>query len=44
VLLAFAVLHVIGALKHHFWDRDGVLRSMLPGRKPQSRKHPGAGG
>jgi cytochrome b561 len=44
VLLGFAVLHVIGALKHHFWDRDGVLRSMLPGRKPQSRKHPGAGG
>ncbi len=32
VLLAFAVLHVIGALKHHFWNRDHVLRSMLPGR------------
>ena len=32
VLLAFAVLHVAGALKHHFWNRDHVLRSMLPGR------------
>jgi len=20
------------ALKHHFWNRDHVLRSMLPGR------------
>ena len=38
VLLAFAVLHVIGALKHQFWDRDGVMRSMLPRRVPQSRK------
>ncbi|WP_333592635.1 cytochrome b [Brevundimonas sp.] len=27
VLLA---LHVLAALKHHFVDRDGVLRSMLP--------------
>ncbi len=32
VLLAVAVLHAAAALKHHFWDRDGVLRSMLPGR------------
>jgi cytochrome b561 len=34
VLLALAVLHVVGALKHHFWNRDHVLRSMLPGRSP----------
>jgi cytochrome b561 len=39
VLLAFAILHVAGALKHHFWNRDHVLRSMLPGdssRLPQA--------
>lgn len=24
------VLHVAGALKHHFWDRDDVLARMLP--------------
>jgi cytochrome b561 len=32
VLFALAVLHALAALKHHFWDRDPVLRSMLPGR------------
>ena len=30
ILLALAVVHVIAALKHHFIDRDNVLRSMLP--------------
>jgi cytochrome b561 len=30
VLAALAALHVAAALKHHFIDRDGVLRSMLP--------------
>jgi cytochrome b561 len=30
VLLAFAVLHIVGALKHQLWNRDNVLRSMLP--------------
>jgi cytochrome b561 len=37
VLLAFAVLHIVGALKHHLWNRDNVLRSMLPA--PGSRRH-----
>jgi len=32
VLLALAALHLLAALKHQFMDRDGVLRSMLPGR------------
>ena len=32
VLLGLAVLHILAALKHQFIDRDGVLRSMLPGR------------
>ena len=40
VLLAFATLHVVGALKHHFWNRDHVLRSMLPGRALPSRQKP----
>lgn len=29
-LLAFVVLHVAAALKHHFIDRDQVLRRILP--------------
>jgi len=29
-LLAIAVLHAAAALKHHFFDRDNVLRRMLP--------------
>jgi len=31
VLLALAALHVLAGLKHHFIDRDNVLRRMLPG-------------
>ncbi len=32
-VLAFSVLlHIAGALKHHFIDRDSTLRRMLPGR------------
>lgn len=31
VLVAVLVLHVAGALKHHFVDRDDVLRRMIPG-------------
>ncbi len=30
-LLTIAVLHVLAALKHHFWDKDDVLLRMLPG-------------
>lgn len=30
ILLAAIPLHVIAALKHHFWDRHDVLRGMLP--------------
>jgi cytochrome b561 len=30
-LLAITALHVAAALKHQLWNRDGVLRSMLPG-------------
>jgi len=31
VLLALAGVHVLAGLKHHFMDRDNVLRRMLPG-------------
>lgn len=30
VLFFLAILHVLAALKHHFWDKDDVLRRMLP--------------
>ena len=29
-LIALLIAHVGAALKHHFWDRDTVLRRMLP--------------
>lgn len=29
-ILVLAVLHALAALKHHFFDRDNVLRRMLP--------------
>ncbi|MDJ1160127.1 cytochrome b [Chelatococcus sp. SYSU_G07232] len=32
LLVAALALHVAGALKHHFRDRDDVLRRMLPAR------------
>jgi cytochrome b561 len=31
-LAALVALHVAAAFKHHFVDRDGLLRRMLPGR------------
>jgi cytochrome b561 len=33
VLFAIAVLHILAALKHHFWDRDDVLVRMLPSNR-----------
>ena len=30
VLVVVALLHIAGALKHHFVDRNHVLRRMLP--------------
>lgn len=36
-LLAIVGLHVAGALKHHFVDRDGLLGRMWPTRTPESR-------
>ena len=36
-LLAIAILHVLAALKHHFWNRDDVLVRMLPFIKSERR-------
>nr|WP_166175998.1 cytochrome b [Altererythrobacter segetis] len=35
VMLYLIVLHVLGALKHHFWDKDGNLYRMLPFGTPK---------
>jgi cytochrome b561 len=37
VLLVVASLHLAAALKHHFWDKDDVLRRMLPFTRPAGR-------
>lgn len=38
LLFAIAVLHILAALKHHFWDKDDVLLRMLPLFKAQKLK------
>jgi cytochrome b561 len=37
VLFAIAILHILAALKHHFWNKDDVLLRMLPFRKSEKR-------
>jgi cytochrome b561 len=37
VLFGIAVLHVLAALKHHFWNKDDVLMRMLPFTKSEKR-------
>ena len=36
-LLAIAVLHILAALKHHFWNKDDVFLRMLPFTKSEKR-------
>ena len=36
-LFAIAVLHVLAALKHHFWNKDDVLKRMLPFTKTEKQ-------
>lgn len=31
ILIALIVLHIAGAIKHHYIDKDNVLKRMLPG-------------
>jgi cytochrome b561 len=38
VLFAIAVLHILAALKHHFWNKDDVLLRMLPFTKSENRQ------
>lgn len=35
-LLALVVIHVLAALRHHFWNKDVVLHHMIPAVKPLS--------
>jgi cytochrome b561 len=36
-LFAIAILHILAALKHHFWNKDDVLVRMLPFVKSEKR-------
>jgi cytochrome b561 len=38
VLLVIAILHILAALKHHFWHKDDVLLRMLPFTKSPKAK------
>ena len=46
VLIGAVILHIAGALKHHFIDRDATLRRMLPGTgdapQPPAQSHSAA--
>jgi cytochrome b561 len=33
ILLLVVGLHFAAALKHHFFDKDSILQSMLPGKR-----------
>jgi cytochrome b561 len=37
LLFAVALLHILAALKHHFWNKDDVLKRMLPFTKSERR-------
>ena len=37
LLFAVAILHILAALKHHFWNKDDVLKRMLPFTKTENR-------
>src|SRR5277367_5796518 len=37
-LLAIAILHILAAFKHHFWNKDDVLIRMVPFTKSERRK------
>jgi cytochrome b561 len=37
LLFAVVMLHILAALKHHFWNKDDVLTRMLPFTKPEKR-------
>ena len=37
VLFGIAALHILAALKHHFWNKDDVLARMLPDLRSESQ-------
>jgi cytochrome b561 len=37
LLFSVAILHILAALKHHFWNKDDVLTRMLPLTKSEKR-------
>jgi cytochrome b561 len=37
LLFGVAILHILAALKHHFWNKDDVLLRMLPFTKSEKR-------
>jgi cytochrome b561 len=37
VLFAIAALHILAALKHHFWNKDDVLARMLPDFRSENK-------
>jgi cytochrome b561 len=37
VLFAIAALHILAALKHHFWNKDDVLVRMLPDLRSENK-------
>jgi cytochrome b561 len=37
LLFALALLHILAAFKHHFWNKDDVLKRMLPFTKTEKR-------
>jgi cytochrome b561 len=37
VLFAIALLHILAALKHHFWNKDDTLLRMLPTTQAEKR-------
>jgi cytochrome b561 len=42
LLIGILIIHVLAALKHHFIDKDNVLKQMLPSRKnvaPEEMNH-----
>ena len=36
-LVTIAIGHVVAALRHHFWLKDGVMRRMLPWQRNETR-------
>lgn len=36
-LFVLAIVHILAALKHHFWNKDDVLLRMLPFKKSEKR-------